>query len=198
MYEKFLSQNMECERQVADGAFIAKYVDIAPKELITLWQEVGLGIFCNGLFRIMNPADYQEFVNQYYQREYNEAAIPFMVTAFGDLFVYIKSSQKQLGNHIVFLNIRYGTFQIFTDNFNLLFNILLFKNDSLEFRYKLGLYPRIKEKLGALQGDECFGYVPVLSAGGEETDEHIQVVKIFPYIDMAAQFIGEFERFEAR
>ena len=68
----------------------------------------------------------------------------------------------------------------------------------LWFRYKLGLYPRIKEKLGALQGDECFGYVPALSAGGEETDEHIQVVKIFPYIDMAAQFIGEFERFEAR
>ena len=198
MYERFLNQNIDCERQVADGAFLAKYADIAPKELITLWQEVGLGIFCNGLFRIMNPADYQEFVNQYYQREYNEAAIPFMVTAFGDLFVYIKSSQKQLGNHFVFLNIRYGTFQIFTDNFNLLFNILLFKNDSLEFRYKLGLYPRIKEQLGALQGDECFGYVPVLSAGGEETDEHIQVVKIFPYIDMAAQFIGEFERFEAR
>ncbi|MCS2284581.1 DUF1851 domain-containing protein [Bacteroides fragilis] len=49
-----------------------------------------------------------------------------------------------------------------------------------------------------MQGDECFGYVPALSAGGEETDEHIQVVKIFPYIDMAAQFIGEFERFEAR
>ena len=36
MYEKFLSQNMECERQVADDAFLAKYVDIAPKELITL------------------------------------------------------------------------------------------------------------------------------------------------------------------
>lgn len=198
MYEKFLSQNIDCTRQVADDAFLAKYANTAPKELITLWQEVGLGIFCNGLFRVVNPADFQEFVNQYYQREYNEVAIPFMVTAFGDLFVYIKSSQEQLGSHIVFLNVRYGTFQIFTDNFNLLFNILLFKNDSLEFRYKLGLYPRIKEKLGALQCDECFGYVPVLSAGGEDIDEHIQVVKIFPYIDMAAQFIGEFERYEAR
>lgn len=96
MYERFLNQNIDCKRQVADDAFLAKYADIAPKELIALWQEVGLGIFCNGLFQIMNPADYQEFVNQYYQREYNEAAIPFMVTAFGDLFVYIKSSQKHL------------------------------------------------------------------------------------------------------
>lgn len=96
MYERFLSQNIDCKRQVADDAFIAKYVDIAPKELITLWQEVGLGIFCNGLFRIMNPADYQEFVNQYYQREYNEAAIPFMVTAFGDCSYISKVAKSNL------------------------------------------------------------------------------------------------------
>ena len=58
MYEKFLSQNMECIRQVADNAFLAKYAHIAPKELLALWQEVGLGIFCNGLFRIINPEEY--------------------------------------------------------------------------------------------------------------------------------------------
>ena len=39
MYERFLNQNIDCERQVADDAFLAKYVDIAPKELIALWQE---------------------------------------------------------------------------------------------------------------------------------------------------------------
>lgn len=198
MYERFLEQNTGCPRQTVNDAFIAKYADTAPKELIALWQEVGLGIFCNGLFRVINPADYQEFVDEYYQRGYNEGAIPFMVTAFGDIFVYVKSSLKQLNNHIIYLNMRYGTFQLFTDNFNLLFNLILFKNDSLEFRYKLGLYPRIKERLGVPQADECFGYVPALSAGGEDTDEHIQVVKIFPYIDIAAQFIGEFERYEAR
>lgn len=198
MYERFLGLNTSCTRQSVDDAFIVEYSNVASESLVALWREVGLGIFCNGLFRVINPAEYQDFVNQYYQREYNNEAIPFMVTAFGDLFVYIKNSQKQLGNHITFLNIRYGTFQIFTDNFNLLFNILLFKNDSLEFRYNLGLYPRIKEKLGVPQVDECFGYVPVLSAGGEETDEHIQIVKIYPYIDMAAQFIGEFKRYEAK
>ena len=198
MYERFLEQNTGCTRQTVNDAFIAEYSDIAPESLTALWKEVGLGIFCNGLFRVINPVDYQEFVDEYYQRESNKAAIPFMVTAFGDLFVYIKSSQKQLGNHIIYLNIRYGTFQLFTDNFNLLFNLFLFKNDSLEFRYKLGLYPRIKERLGVPKADECFGYVPVLPAGGEDADEHIQVVKIFPYIDIAAQFIGEFERYEAR
>ena len=38
MYEEFLNQNINCARQVADDAFLAKYASKAPKELITLWQ----------------------------------------------------------------------------------------------------------------------------------------------------------------
>lgn len=196
MYEKFLERNTGCISQTVDDTFIAQYAGIAPESLITLWKEVGLGIFCNGLFRVINPADYQEFVNQHYQREYNKGTIPFMVTAFGDLFVYAKSSQ--IRSHIVYLNVRYGTFQIFTDDLSFLFNILLINKSSLRLNFKLDHYVRLAERYGLPQADECFGYVPALSAGGEDTDEHIQVVKIFPYIDMAAQFIGEFERNEAR
>lgn len=70
MYERFLEQNTGCTRQTVDDAFIAEYSDIAPESLTVLWKEVGLGIFCNGLFRVINPTDYQGFVNQYYQREY--------------------------------------------------------------------------------------------------------------------------------
>lgn len=196
MYERFLELNTGCTQQTVNDTFIAEYSDIAPESLITLWKEVGLGIFCNGLFRVINPADYQEFVNQYYQREYNKGTIPFMVTAFGDLFVYAKSSQ--IRSHIVYLNVRYGTFQIFTDDLSFLFNILLINKSSLRLNFKLDHYIRLAERYGVPQADECFGYVPALSAGGEDTDDHIQVVKIFPYIDMAAQFIGEFERNEAR
>lgn len=196
MYERFLEQNTVCTKQTVSNALIVEYSNIVPESLITLWQEVGFGIFCNGLFRVINPADYQEFVNQYYQREYNERAIPFMITAFGDIFVYVRS--KQIKNHIIYLNIQYGTFQIFTDDVNFLFNILLVNKSSLRLNFKLDLYTRLSERYGVPQGDECFGYVPVLSAGGEDADEYIQIVKIFPYIDMAAQFIGEFERYEAR
>ncbi len=139
MYERFLEQNTGCTRQTVHDAFLAKYADTAPKELIALWQEVGLGIFCNGLFRVINPADYQEFVDEYYQREYNEGAIPFMVTAFGDLFVYVKS--RQIRSHVVYLNVRYGTFQIFTADLSFLLNILLINKSSLRLNFKLDQYP---------------------------------------------------------
>lgn len=52
MYERFLELNTGCTQQTVDDAFIAQYADIVPESLTTLWEEVGLGVFCNGLFRI--------------------------------------------------------------------------------------------------------------------------------------------------
>lgn len=52
MYERFLELNTGYTQQTVNDAFIAQYADIAPESLTTLWEEVGLGIFCNGLSRI--------------------------------------------------------------------------------------------------------------------------------------------------
>lgn len=192
MYERFLEQNTCCTRQTVNDAFIAKYADTAPKELIALWQEVGLGIFCNGLFRVINPADYQEFVDEYYQREYNEGAIPFMVTAFGDSFVYVNN--PTVGDYVIYINVRYGTEKILSNNIALLLNKCVFNKSILEAWFKVERYAEIKDKVGLPQLDECLGYVPALALGGTETDEHIQILKTVPYIEIIAQSIGEFER----
>ena len=160
--------------------------------MIALWQEVGLGIFCNGLFRVINPADYQEFVDEYYQREYNEGAIPFMVTAFGDSFVYVNN--PTVGDYVIYINVRYGTEKILSNNIALLLNKCVFNKSILEAWFKVERYAEIKDKVGLPQLDECLGYVPALALGGTETDEHIQILKTVPYIEIIAQSIGEFER----
>ena len=49
MYEEFLEKSLNSKRQAVDDTFIAKYADLSYPELNTLWQEVGLGSFCNGL-----------------------------------------------------------------------------------------------------------------------------------------------------
>ena len=50
MYEEFLEKSLNSKRQAVDDTFIAKYADLSYPELNTLWQEVGLGSYCNGLF----------------------------------------------------------------------------------------------------------------------------------------------------
>ena len=70
--------------------FISKYADLSYPELTTLWQEVGLGSYCDGMLKIINPSDYQDVLNSCYIMDYDTSFLPFMCTAFGDVFAYVK------------------------------------------------------------------------------------------------------------
>lgn len=196
MYEKFLSQNMECERQMADDAFLAKYANTAPKELIILWQEVGLGIFSNGLFRIVSPDDYQDFVDTYIEgkEKYFEYLLPFMTTAFGDIFAWVKDI-RQNEEYSIFINVRKGYWNLVTTDISLLFAHYIRIKSCLEhyFAIKDSDYLSLVKRLGTPKIDECFGFVPALALGGSKSLKNIQIVKMLPYIDIIAQMIGTFD-----
>lgn len=192
MYEKFLERNTGCISQTVDDTFIAQYAGIAPESLITLWKEAGLGMFCDGLFRIINPEEFQFFADEYNSDSFNKTVLPFMVTAFGDTFVYVDNTI--IGNYVMYINMRYGTEKILSNNIGLLLNKFVFNKSILETLFKIERYAEIKDKVGLPQLDECLGYVPALALGGTETDDNIQILKTVPYIEIIAQSIGEFER----
>lgn len=196
MYDEFLSQNMECARQAVDKAFIAKYANIAPKELVTLWNEVGLGIFCNGLFRIVSPDDYQDFVDTYIEdkERYFEYSLPFMTTAFGDVFVWVKDI-FQNREYAIFINVRSGNWSIITSRIDLLFSLYMADEKWLKkfFDLKVTDFSKLTDKLGIPKVDECLGYVPALALGGSKSLKNVQIVKMLPYIDIIAQTIGAFD-----
>lgn len=161
-------------------------------ELTTLWQEVGLGSYCDGMLKIINPSDYQEVLNSCYVMDYDKSFLPFMCTAFGDVFAYVKN--PKLDNYIVYLNVRYGTYLILPDNLVLLLNKIIFNKSTLKGWFDLENYPAIQGKLGTPGFDECFGYSPLLAMGGSENFENIEIVKTLPYIDISTQTIGRFNR----
>lgn len=117
MYEKFLERNTGCISQTVDDAFIAQYAGIAPQSLIALWKEAGLGMFCDGLFRIINPEEFQFFADEYNSDSFNKTVLPFMVTAFGDTFVYVDNAI--IGDYVMYINMRYGTEKILSNNIEL-------------------------------------------------------------------------------
>jgi len=192
MYEKFLSQNTECIRQVADNAFLAKYANIAPKELLALWQEVGFGTFCNGLFRLLPPEKFI-FWNNAYIGEPGQiiSQIPFMITAFGDIFVRINDTSIN-EDYVAYINIRKGTWSIIASNIKVLFNVRILSNIRFKM-FDLEMFPTLVSKLGRLAEDECYGYVPALALGGDNDVDKIQRVKSIPYIDFMCQSLGKFE-----
>lgn len=196
MYEEFLSQNIDCARQVVDEAFLAKYANKAPKELITLWQEVGLGTFGDGLFRIVSPDDYQDFVDTYIEdrEKYFEYLLPFMTTAFGDIFVWVKDI-CQNREYVIFINVRSGDWNIVTSRMDLLFSLYIVSEECLKrnFDLKISDFHKLVERLGLPAEDECYGYVPALALGGSKSLKNIQVVKMLPYIEIIALMIGAFD-----
>lgn len=192
MYEKFLSQNMECERQVVDDAFLAKYADIAPKELITLWQEVGFGTFYNGLFRLLPPEEFIFWDDAYIGESGQiKPQIPFMITAFGDIFVWVYDTCLN-ESYVAYINIRKGTWKIGASNIKILINVRILSTTCIKM-FDLEMFPALVSKLGRLAEDECYGYVPALALGGDNDIDKVERVKYVPYIDLRCQSLGDFE-----
>lgn len=192
MYEKFLERNTNCISQTVDDVFLARYAGIAPENLMALWKEAGVGMFCDGLFRIINPEEFQVFADEYNSDSSNKTVLPFMVTTFGDLFAYVDNSI--IGDFVMYINVRYGTEKILSNNIALLLNKCVFNKSIQEAWFKVERYGEIKDKVGMPQVDECLGYVPALALGGAETDDNIQILKTVPYIEIIAQSLGKFER----
>lgn len=192
MYDKFLDKSLNSTRQTIDDTFIAKYANAVSEQIIELWKEVGLGTFCDGLFRIINPDKYKTIVDDSYPLYEYETATPFMTTVFGDIFAYVKN--HVIGDYVVFINIRYGTFKILSENIDILLNIVIFNKSCLENWFLLNEYNTIKEVKAMPKIDECYGYVPALVAGGKDCIDNIQIVKIAPYIDTVIQLMGDLKR----
>ena len=192
MYDKFLDKSLNSTRQTIDDTFIAKYANAVSEQIIELWKEVGLGTFCDGLFRIINPDKYQTIVDDSYPLYEYETATPFMTTVFGDIFAYVKN--PVIGNYVVFINVRYGTFKILSENVDILLNVVIFNKSCLESWFSLNKYPMIKSEKGVPALDECYGYVPALASGGIESIDSIKILKAIPYIEMSLQFIGDLKR----
>ena len=158
MYEEFLEKSFNGKKQAVDDAFIAKYADLSYPELNTLWQEVGLGSYCDGMLKIINPSDYQDVLNSCYVMDYDKSFLPFMCTAFGDVFAYVENSK--LNNYIVYLNIRYGTYLILPDNLVLLLNKIIFNKSILKGWFDLENYPAMQEVIGS-DIPHCWQWVEV-------------------------------------
>ena len=162
---------------------INKYAGVLPVELVDLWKTHGFGIYMDGYLKIVNPEIYQPILNEGYDTE-NNKEIVFAVTALGDFLVWV-------GDAVRLVDFRHGKYAIVgTSNFSRFFEKRLADESFLRIEFKYENYLPAKDKLGELAFDECFGYVPILVAGGPEKVDNLQKVKIREHIAIIAQMAG--------
>lgn len=61
----------------------------------------------------------------------------------------------------------------------------------LDNKLSIKQYKAAIKKLGDLEYDECFGYVPLLALGGKESVNNLKKVTIREHIAMIYEFVGE-------
>lgn len=174
---------------------INKYKGVLPEELLTIWQNMGYGIYEDGFIQFINPDEY-EFVFDYIDKLL-EPSIVFGVTALGDLLIWEGNDNWTIssdeGNRILFINIRKCTSEILGDmdfllNFTLGDETAIIDKEYFDSRP----YLTIKGKLPTLQYGQCYGYVPALALGGKASSKNLQVVDIKSYVDIIGQAVGKF------
>lgn len=161
---------------------LQKYKTILPDELIRIWEDYGLARLLNGYLKVINPEEYQELLNETYFR--GNISIPILTTAFGDIVTF------EEGQYIGMVKYKNGNFVVLAKSFKRFMQNLV-DDYFLEKYFQVPQYTEAVKKLGKLEQDECFGYVPLLGLGGSEKVDNLDKVKIREHIELISQMVGK-------
>lgn len=169
----------------SNGKSIDNIIEKLPLEVKELQKQFGEGMFYNGFFKLINSYEYLEIVDDTYFD--SKKAIPFMMTAFGDIFVY-----KDEG-YIVLLKYKSVDCQVIGKTMQWFWEDLIDEEYQNECGFDISLYNEAIDKYGALKYEECFGFTPLLPLGGKKDVTHLEKVNAKVHIELITQLIGKIE-----
>ena len=161
---------------------VQKYETILPDELIKIWEEYGLSTLLEGYLKVVNPEEYQELLSETYFR--GNISIPILTSAFGDIITL------EEGQYIGMVKYKNGSFVMLSKNFKRFIQNLT-DEYFLEKYFQIAQYTEAVNKLGKLEYDECFGYVPLLGLGGSEKVDNLSKYKTREHIELISQMVGK-------
>lgn len=180
------------------------YENKLPQRLLEYWQEYGFCGWGEGIFWTVNPAEYHDVLQawlegtEFERREKNGIDQYYVIGrgAFGRLFVWGETSGQSIK-----INPSYGMLLPADQTSNLQSRgqektiDLYFANKSKGLMEEKDLddkplFERAVAKLGPLEADEMYAFVPALALGGTNKLENLQKVKIIDHLSFLAE-LGE-------
>lgn len=179
----FFCQNSGCEKYAeAPTSVIKKYEGIFPEFLLAVWERHGFTSHGDGYVWTVNPDDYTHVILDFFGKEHN--LIIFARNSFGGLYAvkdeyqYIIRPQvamaHNLGKNGVENLFKYG---------------LIMLNDEEHKKHLKTL-----KKLGPIDQDHMYGYVPMLALGGNGSLKETKIVKTQEYLALLADVVIDAKR----
>src|SRR5690554_2160618 len=165
----------EVPREIID-----KYRDKLGEDVIEIWEKYGFGSTFKGYLKIVNPDDLQELLEETYPIPLEE--IPVFVTGMGDIVVC-----DNRGNFVI-LDYRHQRIQVLWVDQKIKW--YFFDDEFQETFWQWNPYFEAVEKYGEPGYDECFGYEPLLSLGGDESVDSLSKVNYKIHIYLISGFQG--------
>ncbi|AQS36048.1 hypothetical protein Sps_00856 [Shewanella psychrophila] len=175
-----------------------------PAHLSEYWQEYGFCGWGKGIFWTVNPDDYKDILTQWLsgtsfeQRELDGIDKYYVIgrSAFGRLFIWGETSGQSIK-----IDTNFGMLLPADETKKLkergqertidLFFAVKTKDDMEEEDLDENpLFDRAMAKLGPLEADEMYGFVPALALGGAPQLENLQKVKVIEHLSFLAD-LGE-------
>lgn len=194
--DDFINRNKDTYIKISDvpSEIIKKYKNIAPDELIHIWEQMGFGIYENGFLQIINPDEYM-FVYEYIDLML-EPTILWGITALGDILAWEGKQNATIsvkeGDRCYRIDVRKCSRTI-VSNMEGLLNVFIGREFFLKDKdyFDSTPYLEVKDELPRLEYGQCYGYVPALALGGRKGNKNLNVVDAKSYIEIIGQAVGK-------
>ncbi len=175
---------------------LKKYSDKLPSKLLEYWELFGWCGYAEGLFWTVDPEEWDDALDAWIgDTEFMEVDAYHVIgrSAFGDLYLWGERT-----GHSIHINTPWG--MIFPN-----FNPSQFKEDGPDLALQLffsskdreyfelndihdkPLFQRALKKLGPLDHDTMYGFVPALAMTGEPKLEDLQILDAHVHLEILAQ-----------
>lgn len=156
----------------ANADLLSEFKEKLPAEIIYLWENVGFGNYAHGFLKLINPLDYHDNLMAWLGMETpNFTRLPFLMTAFGDLF-YLRLHDDGLYD-ISILDIHYRQVAIVEEDIVAFLSEYLVDKQISEQILRKPLFSQALEKLGETTSEEVYFFAPALVLGAKEDIEFL-------------------------
>lgn len=178
--------------QDVPASSIERYRGHLPDRLLQYWQAYGWSGYADGMFWTVNPEEFEPVVDAWLgETPFMEEDAYHLIarTAFGDIYFLGENTGKKLrivAPEALLLPPTQGS------KHGRDFGVQTFFGSRTRDGSDMGspsgpLFARALKKLGPLNHDEMYGFVPALALGGPAVLDHVEKVKAVEHLVMLAQ-----------
>jgi len=178
---------------------IKQYEGELPSRLLSYWKEYGWGAFGNGMFWLVNPADFSSTLDAWCHNLVDiDGAYVIARSAFGKLIVWKKGHGKFMHiaplEHVIYTFAPNKFVQTGKEDYSFGVMTSQISPKSLDFedKHEKPMFNRAVKKLGPVELDEMYAFVPALSLGGSAELASLEKVKMEEHMHFLAE-LGETE-----